>query len=213
MKIKQLTIAALAAGAFSTTAMAQNTDRGFYLGAGGGGVKYNGFNQLCRDITGALPGVDVDANCDSDETAFAWKLFGGWRFNPYVALEAGFLNLGEASGDTVIFGQDVNGRIAADALFAELVGSVPLGQRARAFGKLGVANLNAELTTDVFAVPLAGTPFAQTGFSKDFTEAMFGLGLEFAFSDKVVGRLEWERIDFEDGIDMYSAGIVFYPGN
>lgn len=213
MKTVRIIVAVLAAAAFSASAYAQIANNGLYLGGGGGGVKYNGFNQLCRDITGALPGFDVDAKCDSEETAAAWKLFGGYRWNQYVAIEAGYISLGEVSGNTEIFGQDVNGKISGHAIFGELIGSIPLGQRARAFGKLGISTLTAELSTDVFAVPLAGSAFGTTSsFSKDFTETMFGLGLEFGFSDKVMGRLEWERIDFEDGIDMYTANIVFYPG-
>lgn len=207
MKSLRLFAAGLLLGTFSLGAHAQGIDSGIYLGGGGGGVKYNGFNRLCRDITGSLPGIEVDVNCNTDESVFGWKLFGGYRVNPYFAIEAGYANLGEGGGQTEIFGQDVNGEISASALFAELVGSVPLGERARAFGKLGMANLSAELSADVFAVPLASG-----SFSKSYTEAVFGAGLEFGFSEKVMGRLEWERFDFEDGIDFYTASILFYPG-
>ena len=200
----------LALGTFTVASHAQSTNRGFYLGGGAGGAKYNGFNELCRDITGALPGIPVNTSCDSAETAFGFKLFGGWRLNQYFALEAGFANLGEAKGDTVIFGQDVNGEISSTAVFGELVGSVPLGERARLFGKVGVSNIDAELTTDVFAVPLAGAP--STSLSQDSTEAVYGGGFEYGFTQKVMGRVEWERFDFQDGIDFFSVSIVFYPG-
>ena len=194
----------------ATAVVAQNSNDGFYFGGGAGGAKYNGFNQLCRDITGSLPGIDVDTDCDSSETSFAWKIFGGWRWNRYVSLEAGFANLGEAKGDTLIFGQDVNGEISSTALFAELVGSIPLGTKIRLFGKLGVANISAELNTDLFAVPLGG--LAPTSLSEDSTEAVYGTGLEFGFTQNLMGRMEWERFDFEDGIDLLSASLVYYPG-
>ena len=86
---------------------------------------------------------------------------------------------------TVILGQNVNGEISADVLFAELVGSVPLGRSGRLLGKLGVANVDVELKTDVFAVPL-GIP--DTSFSTDSTEVVYGL-------------------------DLFSASIVFHLGN
>lgn len=92
-----------------------------------------------------------------------------------------------------------------------MVGPIPLGPQARLYGKLGVASLNAELTTDVFAVPLGNS--ASTSFSKDSTEAVYGAGLEFDFTQNLMGRVEWERFDFEDGIDFFSANIVYYPGN
>lgn len=201
-----LTVLVAALSSFSVLSQAQVADSGFYLGAGVGGAKYNEFNDLCRDITGALPGTSVDVSCEGDETVFGWKLFGGWRFNQYIALEGGYANLGDASGDAVIFGQNVNGEISADVLFAELVGSVPLGQRGRLLGKIGAANVDVELKTDIFAVPLG---VSTTSFSTDSTEAVYGLGAEFGFTRNVLGRLEWERFDFEDGIDLFSASIIF----
>ena len=161
-------------------------------------------------MTGALPGTPVNASCEGNETVFGWKLFGGWRFSPYIALEGGYADLGKADGDTVIFGQSVNGQIEANALFAELVGSVPFGERARGFGKLGIANVDVELTTDVFAVPLAAAP--RSSFSSDSTEAVYGLGGEIRFTPSLLGRLEWERFDFEGGIDLFSISLVFQPG-
>lgn len=208
MKIIRILIFALAFGSFATASHAQSTDRGFYLGVGGGGAKYNGFNELCRDITGALPTGVVNTSCDSSETAFAWKLFGGWRWNRYVALEAGYANLGDAEGDTIIAGQDVNGEISSTAVFADILGSIPLGERARLFAKLGVANVDAELTTNV-PTPVGGL---MPKLSKDSTEAVYGAGLEFGITQKVMGRAEWERFDFEDGIDFFSISVIFYPG-
>lgn len=189
---------------------AQISDGGFYLGAGAGGTKFNGFDELCRDITGALPGLPVDTRCQSGETAFSWKLFAGWRFNPFLAVEGGYANLGKASGDTEIFGRDVNGEISASALFGELVGSLPLGQSGRLFGKLGLAELDAELTTDVFPVLLRVIP--TQSFSESSTEMVFGLGAEYGFTQKLTGRFEWERFDYGDGIDLYSASIVIPLG-
>lgn len=209
MKITRTVVASAVIASLAGPAQAQNTNHGFFIGSGAGAVKYNGFNNLCRDITGALPGLEVDTDCDS-ETAFGWKLFGGWRWNQYASFELGYTNLGEAKGDTVIFGQDVNGEISSTALFGEVVGSIPLGAQARLFGKLGVASVSAELTTDIFAVPLGGS--APTSFSKDSTEAVYGAGLEFGLTQNLMGRVEWERFDFEDGIDFFSASIVYYPG-
>lgn len=206
-----IALSTLAFCLFSVNANAEIANRGFYLGAGGGGVKYNGFNELCREITGALPGQTVSSSCSSDETVFGFKFFGGWRWNQYVAIEVGYANLGEGKGDTLIFGQDVNGEISADAIFIEAVGSIPLSDKARLFGKLGYASLSAELKTDVFAVPLGGAvPVAS--FSRSFEEPIYGAGFEYGFSEKVAGRLEWERFDWQDGIDFISLNIIFYPG-
>lgn len=205
-------VSAIALASTAIAAQAQMADRGFYLGGSVGGAKYNSFNELCRDITGALPGFEIDASCDSDETVPGGKLYGGWRWNRHFAVEGGFASLGAAEGNTIIFGRDVSGEISVDALFIELVGSVPLGERVRLFGKLGVAAIDTNLKTEVFPVPADIAVPQGTSFSKSFTEPVLGTGLEFGFTEKLMGRLEWERYDFEDGIDFFSAGLLYYPG-
>ena len=207
VKVGIITILLTTGSTLATYSHAQISDSGFYLGAGGGGTTYNGFDNLCRDITGVLPGIPVETNCQGDETVFGWKLFGGWRFNPYLALEGGYADLGEANGDTVILGLDVNGKVSANALFAELIGSLPLGKSGRLFGKIGMAGIDSELTTDSFAVILRDTP--TTSFSDNSTDIVYGLGAEYGFTQKVIGRIEWERFEFGDGIDLFSASIIF----
>lgn len=209
-KMRSLIAALAALSVFLPHSQARATDAGPYLGLGGGGANYQSFDELCRDATGALPGQPVDVDCEGDETVFGWKLFAGWRFNPYLAVEGGYADLGEADADTVFFGQNPNAEISADALFAELVGSVPLGERFKAFAKLGIANIDVKLKSDVFAVPLAGTP--RSSLSTDSTEAVYGLGGEFSITPGIAGRLEWERFDFDDGIDLFSISILFRPG-
>ena len=150
-------------------------------------------------------------DCDGAETVFGWKLFAGWRINPYLALEGGYADLGSAEADTVIFGQDVNGEISAKALFGQVAASVPLGQRVRVLAKLGVAEVDFELEVDLFAVALIATPRSST--SVESTEAVYGVGAEFVFTPSLLGRVEWERFDFEDGTDLFSASLIFQLGS
>ena len=192
-----------------TVSYAQSTGTGFYLGGGLGAVKYNGFNDLCRDITGALPGMNVDVSCDTEETVAGGKFFLGWRFSPYFALEGGIGSLGEAEDQGLVYGQTVTGKVGVNVLFAELVGSIPVGERVKVLGKLGVANVDADLSIHANG-PIA-VPLGLNVLSESSTEALYGLGVEVGFSPKVAGRLEWERIDFLDGIDTFMASIVFYP--
>ena len=95
--------------------------------------------------------------------------FAGWRFSPYLALEGGFVDFDKADGDTIILGQNVNGQISAKALYGNLVGSLPLGDRARLFGKVGLAGIDPELTTDTFAVILASDSVNRATFDGNST--------------------------------------------
>lgn len=69
------------------TAIAEE-DRGFYLGAGVGQ-----FNLEIDDFEG----LTTDT-FDADDTSL--KIFGGWRFNPYIAAELAYIDFG-APDDTV----------------------------------------------------------------------------------------------------------------
>ncbi|MEA3290990.1 MAG: outer membrane beta-barrel protein [Pseudomonadota bacterium] len=194
---------------------------GFYLGGGGGAAKYSGLSSFCGDLAGDLgdkygdeirgAGYSVaelkrlagDA-CDGDNTAVGFKVFGGWRFNDYIGLDGGFANLGEVSDSTTIQGQKLHGQVSVDSLFIEAVGSVPLGERARLLGKLGAANISPSLKLSALGYSIS--------HSDDSTEAIFGAGVEFDFTERLSGRVEWERFDGYGGIDLLSASLVFYPG-
>ena len=194
---------------------------GFYLGVGGGAAKYSSLSTFCGDLAGDLgdqygdeirdAGYSVaelkrlagDA-CDGDDTGVGFKVYGGWRFSDYFSLEGGYANLGEVSDSTTVQGEKLKGEVSVDSLFIEAVGSAPLGERARLLGKLGAANISPSLKLSALGYSIS--------HSDDTTEAVYGAGLEFDFTERLSGRVEWERFDGYGGIDLLSASLVFYPG-
>src|SRR3982750_1288990 len=92
-----LKLTAAAAALFSlgllSTANAQVQDEvsGFYVGGGIGQ-----FNAGIDDIDEVDDTVDA---WDDDDTAY--KFFGGYRMNRFVAFELDYINLGEPSGSVV----------------------------------------------------------------------------------------------------------------
>lgn len=155
--------------AVSPVALAQ----GVYVGAGVGQASYD-----VGDTTGIVaPRVD-----DSD-TGF--KLYGGYQFTPNIAVEAGYADLGEARLAGIVLGIPFDSSFEASALYADVVGTLPLGSGFSVFGRLGVAMTFAELN-----VATAG---GSASVDDDEGNVKFGLGAEFAFSRDVAMRLEWER--------------------
>src|SRR6185436_11566419 len=120
---------ALLAGfaALPTLAMAQakggNADLGFYAGASVGQSK-----------TSDCPG---GGSCDDKDTAY--RVFGGYKFHPNIAVEGGYSPLGETSSSFA------GGSLKAEANAWDIVGvgSWPLGNNFSILGKLGF--YNAEL--------------------------------------------------------------------
>ena len=145
-------------------------DAGFYMGAGVGQTSFD-----VGDTAGT--GINVD---DSD-TGF--KIYGGYKFNPNFAVEAGYADIGSATMDFPGF---FNAEVEASALFVDAVGSLPLNEQFSVFGRVGLAMTNTELTVNV---PGLGSET----LDDDEAEIKFGLGAQFSFSKNVALRGEWER--------------------
>src|SRR4029450_162086 len=85
------TLAALVALGAAGTVAAQEDENpsGPYVGAG-----YGDFTVKLDSLEG---GGDVLEDLDSGDSAF--KVFFGWRFNPYFSLEADYVDLGAPNGN------------------------------------------------------------------------------------------------------------------
>ena len=150
-----------------------------------------------------------------NERDLAYKLFGGYSFSRNVALEAGYFNLGTFGFDaTTSPTGTLAGSVKMHGFNIDVVGSLPLGEKLSAFGRLGAQygeSKGSYSSTGAVVVPNA-SPSKRAGNYKA------GLGLQYAFSDALGLRGEWERYRLNDAvgnrgdIDMISAGLVFKFG-
>src|SRR5690606_20854802 len=88
-----------------------DSERGLYFGVGLGDYS----TQI--DNPDDLDDVDIDFDEDED----AKKLFGGFRFNPYVALQLDWFDFGESRMAT----DQLNISVDTDALGPNIVGTLP----------------------------------------------------------------------------------------
>lgn len=157
----------------SAPAMAVKT--GFYLGGSLGGAS-----------------TEVkEGTVTFDEGDTAWKLFAGFHFLQFFAVEAAYRDLGSPS--ETIEGSDVKVDPTAFDV-AGLVG-VPLGP-IYLFGKLGVVWWDADVTVD------------NIEFSDDGTDYEAGIGISADIA-KIQLRGEIEYIDAADGTLMYTVGAAW----
>jgi len=178
MLMQKKVLAATVVAAFAalpTLAMAQarggNSDLGFYAGASVG--------QSKSDCNGG-------GSCDDKDTAY--RIFGGYKFHPNIAVEGGYAPLGETSAS--VLGGNVTAE--ANAWDIEGVGSWGLGNNFSVFGKLGF--YNAE-------VKLGGVASGK----KTTTDLLYGLGGQYDFNRNLGLRLEWSRYSGVKSPDV--AGI------
>ena len=146
-----------------------------------------------------------------DESDTAYKLFVGYQFNRYVALEGGYFNLGKFgfTSSTVPLGT-LDGRIKLQGLNLDLVGTLPLSDRWSAIGRVGGQYARARDTfTGSGAVKVLNPNPSERGAGYKA-----GLGLQYEVNPSFLVRAEAERYRIKDGVgnrgdvNLYSVSLV-----
>jgi OOP family OmpA-OmpF porin len=187
-------------------------ERGFYLGVGAGRSRVD-FDTDDVDATVRALGF-ATSSTSADETDTAWKLFGGYRFNRYFALELGYTDLGRFTFDTTTTGPAANfdGRLKGNVWSLDAVGIAPLGDRFSLFGKVGVIRWDLSARVAAFAGGAAVTDkVSDDGFSWKL-----GLGAQYQFTPAFGARLEWERLrkvgdndtTGKGDVDLFTLGLL-----
>jgi len=143
------------------------------------------------DDNDAMPAANVD---DSDT---GWKIFGGYSFNEFLALEVGYVDFGEFGAAT--------GSWEASSINVSALGTWPLGSEFSLLGKVGANRWDAERR-------LGATSGDDNG-----TDVLYGIGLQYDFTDRINGRFEWERfasvgepaVTGESDLDLLSVSVAY----
>jgi OOP family OmpA-OmpF porin len=168
-------------------------ENGFYIGGSVGGSTLE-----VRDIDDELG--DVRFN-DGDT---GYKLFAGFRFLNFLAVEGGYVNLGkpndvvgESDGDWI----DVQIGLTGWDAFA--VGLLPVGP-VDLFAKVGVVAWDAEISARLVQTSIAESD------SDSGTDAAWGLGVGLRLG-RVTLRAEGEQFDIGEADDVYlfTVGATF----
>jgi OOP family OmpA-OmpF porin len=166
---------------------------GFYAG---GSLGRSEARDVCDDLAGG--GV----SCDDKDTA--WRLFGGYRITPNLAVELGYTDLGEVSAS----GAGESASVEARALEATGLGMLPLSPAMSLYAKAGVYRGEVD---GRFSSGLGGGSAEET--NTDFT---FGFGAQFDLARNVALRGEWQRYRNmggdeigESDVDLLSVGVLF----
>lgn len=178
---------------------------GFYATASVGQARAD--NETLETLEGAVTGFSVD---DTD-TGYSAGI--GYEFNKYVAIEAGYVNLGEASGTYSDGAGSITGSGEGTGFYFGPKLSLPITDAFSVFGKIGLFawDLDAKASgTGAYAIPT-------TTANYDGTDIYFGLGLAYNITETLGVKAEWTRYNLDaDGsdtdVDFISAGLVFKFG-
>lgn len=126
-----------------------------------------------------------------------WKVYGGYQFNKYLALEGGYVNLNDVQGVS----GNVRTDIATEAWTFGPVLTYPVSNKLSLIARAGAAYMQGEVRTNT------GTAVTRRT-SDDGYEPFYGVGARYAVFDNLGVRAEWERYDRDDyNIDLLTAGI------
>jgi OOP family OmpA-OmpF porin len=172
-----LGLAALLAAAIPAPAPAAQPPidpRGFYLGAGVG-------SSSAEDWCG--PYFDtVVQTCDNSTVGY--KLYGGYRFNDFLAVEAAYLDLGELRFDGLYLGTPFTNSFDLRGAALQAVLHLPITREFSLFGKGG--GIYWDLTNDTTLPGFAGSN-KKNGF-----DVALGVGAQYFLTSHFALRAEFE---------------------
>lgn len=171
----------LAIPGFAHSAVVDNPS-GPYLGAGWGQFKL-GLENL-EDA-----GVAVNSVIDSDDNA--WKIFAGWRFNPYFALEGAYVDYGRPGDRFDASGSDGDYRVIMKGFSPAAVVSLPLGP-VELFAKGGAYYYDLHVKTHF------DSSSGDIDTSNRRNDAMYGGGIGVTLTDHLHVRAEYDRLDIQN---------------
>lgn len=175
----------LALGSGAAYAQSPENDEGFYVGGGVG--------QFNIEIDG-VDGVD-EAIGRLDDNDTAWQAFIGWRLNPYIALQAAYVDYGGPEDDISTSGSSGNYRAELAGFAPSVIGSLPLGP-VELSAKLGYYFYDLDITANI------DDPTDPDFDSSDSGEDVFyGVGVGATFFERLHAKLEYEEIDLEGADD------------
>ncbi|MBE9398188.1 outer membrane beta-barrel protein [Pontibacterium sp. N1Y112] len=158
---------------------------GFYIGGSVGNSKV----MVSSEDKAAV--ASAGGSVDDDDTGYKANV--GYRFTPNYAVEAFYVDFGEAS---VTDGVDT-GTVDADGVGARLLMMAPFGDGFDLYASLGFHSWDADFSST-------------NGFnaSDDNTDVNYGLGLSYTY-ERVTFRGEFERFELDtEDVDLLTAGVT-----
>ncbi|HEX5357152.1 MAG TPA: OmpA family protein [Aquabacterium sp.] len=190
---------------------AQSQEQSFYYGGLSVGQSQTNLEEdhITQSQTGnSLTVTDISRN----ERDTAYKLFAGYQFNEFYAMEGGYFTLGKPhfTASTSPAGT-LHGEVKLQGWNLDLIGMMPFTPSLSGLARVGVHSTKA---SDQFRGTGAVVP-ADPSPSERHTSYKFGAGLQYAITPSMLIRGELERYRVADGmgnrngVNVASLSLVF----
>lgn len=166
---------------------------------------------LLADVGQSKVEIDVEGtSLSKDDNVVSFG--GGYNFNNNFALELAYRDLGEIGvGYRESYGggdyYEEKATIAATALQISLVGSVALGEAAKLYGRIGMADLEVEGGYE-YSESFDGDTYSESeSDSESKNKAVFGAGLSYSFTPAFALRAEYSQYAEWDDVTISTTTI------
>jgi len=179
-------------------------DGHWYGGVGIGSTRYGGPNGTRTTIPpGTFSPASFSGTLDSSDSATAWSLDFGYRFNTYFALEGGYTDFGSANSTFTTTSPNASyaddTKVRGETLDA--LGILPVGGGFTLFAKAGLLHYKSDIGGQLVLVDpsvnppvflrVVNNPSSTTGTTEDF-----GIGASYALTERFSVR----------------AGVTYFKG-
>lgn len=208
----------------------------FYVGGSVGHVKADlgpaasasSVSVLVQDF--GLTGTVSVTQDNRDDTDTGYKIFGGYSFNKYFAMEVFYADFGRMKEDvtaalnvtdgtnTLVGTATLGARLDLTGYGVDLVGSYPVADRFSLFAKLGYFyhKVDADLALG-FTGTQNGTPATLSEVASDSdngSDYSFGFGADYHFNNNMAVRLDWQRykvkaFDTDMDTDVIAGSLIY----
>jgi OOP family OmpA-OmpF porin len=191
--------------ASTQAALSDEVVPGFYLGLSAGESSYDleksEFDGVIASALGSQGFLVTSNSSTLEDSDTSLALFAGYHFNQYIAVEAGYIDLGAAeyrsTGTARRFGSGTTIPTAATLDVESTgftlagLGSLPIGSAFELHGRLGI--LFAQ--TDLSVSARVATGSSSDSDTLDSIGGFFSLGAGFNFAEHWSLSLDWTRYD------------------
>ncbi|WP_323845514.1 outer membrane beta-barrel protein [Microbulbifer magnicolonia] len=190
---------------------------------------------FCRGATGFVQGLNSPQQTSTtnacSENGDGWKIYGGWRWTPHLAVEASYQQLANAELDFRVDADNGEYLRFEDEIETQLINVFavahwPLVEGINLFGKLGGGLWNSKISErqsgELLFVYLVGEDALEerltevSGRVEDRANGFhwgYGVGISYRHQNAWTLRAEWESFsdvgsdDFRSGFDVEAASL------
>ena len=189
-------------------------DKGFYAGVDFGQYSHDlDANGLGRQVDGALGDLGLavsNASSDASEDGFSYGLLVGYQFLPYLAVEAAYVDLGDAefkrnvTASDGVTSADVSTQVTTESSGPSLsaLAILPLRKGWEAHARAGVYFSSTDASLRLRVDGLDGS----TSDSSNSTEFLWGAGIGYT-RGRYTGRLDYQQYTDVGDSDTVEASI------